>query len=159
ESRRRWFSMKPIGRRYAPAWVAVTMAVGCSSVTDNGLSPTGPGGTGAGGGGGAADGCASSKQCTEENAGNPYVCPVPGSACQPLLSEACFEVIGAQPAPTAIFFGALVPASGTLAEDFMHNALRCAQVGVRDSFEGSVVGLPAPNGAPKRPPVYVVCNE
>jgi hypothetical protein len=104
-------------------------------------------------------GCVSSEQCTVEANGQPAICPTPGAACVPLLSQDCIQVVGDYQDPNAIIVGLMDLIVGSQLFESLRRFDECMLNLSLDQFGNSVGGLPNPDGNGVRPIAVVMCNE
>ncbi|HET9957574.1 MAG TPA: hypothetical protein VFQ61_23920 [Polyangiaceae bacterium] len=140
---------------------AALLASGC--LLTNPLPDTGAGGSSgqmnsSGSGGSASTGrCTSHKQCTDDHAGDPYICRASDGQCVPLVSTACPLPSNLQYAtdPNAIFVGAFTDLNKSELEN--SSAVYAYRLAL-DEFNnlGGLEG--GPNGA-RRPLVAVMCYD
>ena len=100
------------------------------------------------------EGCSSTSQCTGQ--GENIACR--NKACVSLLSPECTTLVGDYTSDHAVFFGSILPTTGTAASTGkpIENALKMAL----DDFNLAAKGLPAaPGTTERRPMVLVGCSD
>ena len=105
-------------------------------------------------------GCDTNKQCIDANGGQPFTCKKAERRCVQLTSKECTKILfdpGDLENNNALYLGVTVLASGGGAGQGLANidAIELARRDLRDAAGG----LPSGSGGPKRPLVFIVCDE